>query len=406
VGIETLASRVTSKRLRAHALILCVCMWSVFVWNVSKPGVLDRSGIVKGADFIHLYTLGSVALAHRAADLYDPDAQATLTAELVPAAAGVRYIPLYPPQISIFFAPFAALPYTVALVVWLLLSASVYGFCCYLVWLSCPQLRGARGNILLLAFAFPGFFQLIVWGQTSAMALLCFAAAFFFWRNERLFLAGLALGCLIFKPQLGIAAAFVFVFTRAWRVIAGAILSATAQFTVPALYYGTGSLRSWLRMILNVTYKIPQLEPRPYQTHCLWTFWTMLIPGVKLPFGLYLLSASVTLGFAAAIWSHPVKFPLALRYSSLLLASVLVSPHLIVYDLLILAPLFLLLTDWILGEVRGTAPAMTVLLYLTFLAPLIGPLARWTHVQISVVLMSFLLFVIWRIGRTESAIVA
>lgn len=180
MGIETLASWLTGKRLRGHALVLCICMWSVFVWNISAPGLLDRHGIVKGADFIHLYTLGSIALAHRTADLYDPDAQAVLTAERVPAAAGVRYIPLYPPQISIFFAPLAALPYSVALIIWLLLSASIYGFCCYLVWLACPRLRNAPGSILLFALAFPGFFQLIVWGQTSAIALLCFTAAFLF----------------------------------------------------------------------------------------------------------------------------------------------------------------------------------------------------------------------------------
>lgn len=222
-------------------------------------------------------------------------------------------------------------------------------------------------------------------------------------RSERLFLAGLALGCLIFKPQLGIAAAFVFAFARAWRVIAGAMLSAAVQFAVPLLYYGTESLHSWLRVMLNVTYTIPRLEPRPYQTHCLWTFWTMLIPGVKLPFGLYVISALLTLGFAAAIWSRRPELPLAFRYSSILLASVLVSPHLIVYDLVVLAPVFLLLAAWTVAEDQLTVPWMKILLYLTYLAPLVGPLARWTHVQISVVLMSVLLFMIWRVGRSGSA---
>src|SRR5208282_1217183 len=72
---------------------------------------------------------------------------------------------------------------------------------------------------------FPCFFHLIVWGQTSAIALACFTAGFFLLRDDlrdqRPFLAGLAFGCLIFKPQLGIAAAFIFLYTRAWRVIAG-----------------------------------------------------------------------------------------------------------------------------------------------------------------------------------------
>jgi len=393
-------SWTNGRRLRAHGTILALCLWSVYGWNVATPGLRDRNGNLKGTDFSHLYTLGSVALAHRTVDLYDADAQAELTARRVPAAAGTRYIPMYPPQVSIFFAPLAALPYGAALVIWLVLSALAYGLCCYALWLACPRLRNERWTVLLLAIAFPGFFHLIVWGQTSAIALACFTAGFFLLRDERSFLAGLALGCLIFKPQLGIAAAFVFAYTRAWRVIAGGVLSAVAQLAVPAIYYGAESLRAWMRAIGSVVYKVPLLEPRPYQTHSLRIFWAMLIPGLTLPFALYVLSAFAILGLTAAVWSHRPALPLALRYSSLLLASVLVAPHLIVYDLAILAPVFLLLSDWVIAQRPSSASYMKVALYLGYLAPLAGgPIARWTHLQVSVVLMSVLVYMVWRASR-------
>jgi hypothetical protein len=397
----SLDSWVTAKRLRAHGIVLALCLWSVYVWNISAPGLKDRGGVIKGADFIHLYTLGSVSLEHKAADLYDADAQARITARRVPAAAGVRYIPLYPPQVSIFFAPLANLPYVTALIVWLTSSALVYGFCCYTLWRACPSLRDHGGIVLLLALGFPGFFHLIVWGQTSAIALACFTAAFFSLRDERPFLAGLALGCLIFKPQLGIAAAFVFVSVRAWRVIAGAILSAAVQLAIPVLYYGVDSLRLWIRVMWNVAYSIPVLEPRPYQTHSLRTFWTMLVPGASVAFVLYLVSGILMLGLTIGVWSRRPMLPLGLRYSCLLLASVLLAPHLIVYDLAILAPAFLLLTDWTLSPQPGAAPGLKIVLYLMYLSPLVGPLARWTHVQISVVLMCVLLYMIWRAGRAR-----
>lgn len=395
-------SWINGRRLRAHGTILALCLWSVYGWNVATPGLRDRDGNLKGTDFSHLYTLGSVGLAHRTADLYDADAQAELTARRIPAAAGIRYIPMYPPQISIFFAPLAALPYGAALVIWLVLSALLYGLCCHTLWLACPRLRNEGGTVLLLAIAFPGFFHLIVWGQTSAIALACFTAAFFLLRDgkERPFLAGLALGCLIFKPQLGIAAAFIFAYTRAWRVIAGGILSAAAQLAVPAFYYGAGSLRAWMRTMSSVVANVALLEPRPYQTHNLRMFWTMLIPVRTLPFALYLLSAVVILGLTAAVWSHRPALPLSLRYSSLLLASVLVAPHLIVYDLVILAPVFLLLADWVLGQQNASVPYMKVVLCLAYLAPLAGgPIARWTHLQVSVVVMSVLVWMIWRASR-------
>jgi hypothetical protein len=47
-------------------------------------------------------------------------------------------------------------------------------------------------------------------------------------RRENNFLAGLVCGCLIFKPQLGVAAAVVFVSIGAWRIVAGAAISAAA----------------------------------------------------------------------------------------------------------------------------------------------------------------------------------
>jgi hypothetical protein len=393
-------SLINGRRLRSHGAILALCLWAVYAWNVATPGLRDRNGNLKGTDFSHLYTLGSVGLAHRVADLYNMDTQAELTAHRIPAAAGIRYIPLYPPQISVFFAPLAILPYATALVIWLAISSLAYGLCCYAVWLACPRLRNEGRTVLLLAIAFPGFFHLIVWGQTSAIALTCFTVGFFLLRDERPFLAGLALGCLIFKPQLGIAAAFVFAYMRAWRVIAGGVLSAAAQLAVPALYYGAESLRAWMRALSSVVYNVTLAEPRPYQTLSLRTFWTMLIPGRALPFAVYVLSVLAILGLVAAIWSHPPRLPFALRYSSLLVASVLVAPHLLVYDVAILAPVFLLLSDWIIAQPPGSNFSMKIVLYSGYLAPLLGSLTRWIHLQVSVVLMSVLVYIVYRAGRT------
>src|SRR5580658_8024213 len=217
--LAKIASGLTPKRLRAHGTILALCLWSVYLWNMATPGLFDRGRNLKGTDFLHFYTLGSLALAHRGADLYNLPAQSELAAERVPAAAGIRYLPLYPPQVSILFAPFARLSYSSALILWLALSALIYGVCVYTVWRSCPNLQNYRLTVLILALAFPAFWHLIAWGQTSALALACFTLAFFALRSQQEFVAGLALGCLIFKPQLGIAAAVVFVATRRWKVI-------------------------------------------------------------------------------------------------------------------------------------------------------------------------------------------
>lgn len=395
---------LTAKRLRAHGTILAVCLWSFYAWLLATPGLRDRNGNQRGTDFLHLYTLGSLAIEHRGIDLYNIQAQAVVAAQRVPEAAGIRYLPLYPPQVSIFFAPLAYLSYGWALVVWWAISALVYAICCYCMWRACPNLRSHGALVVLLAVAFPAFFHLIAWGQTSALALSCFTLMFFLLRSRREFLAGVVLGCLIFKPQLGLAAAVVFVSLGAWRGVAGAVLSAATQLSLGILYYGVQPLRQWLRMLRNVRTVLPWFEPKPYQTHSLRTFWSMLIPSHNLSFALYVLSAVGVLGLTIKIWRRGQDLPLALRYSSLLFATVLVAPHLTVYDLVILAPAFLLLADWIVGHALAPQTRwLGTLLYLAYMLPLVGPFARWTHIQLSVIAMTAILYLLWRTSREPNA---
>jgi alpha-1,2-mannosyltransferase len=391
---------LTVRRLRAHGSILALCLWSIYVWNVATPGLRDRNGNLKGTDFLHLYTLGTLAVDHRGADLYDMNAQAALAAQRVPEAAGIRYLPLYPPQVSIFFAPLAHLSYGWALLVWWACSAVVYGICCYGTWRACPNLRDHGGTVALLAAAFPAFFHLIAWGQTSAIALACFTLMFFLLRDRHEFFAGLVLGSLIFKPQLGLAAAVVFVSIGAWKTVIGAALSAAAQLAAGILYYGMDPLRRWIDLLRNVRSVLPLLEPKPYQTHSLRTFWAMLVPWSGVSLWLYVLSAALALGLTVACWRRAGPVPLALRYSALLVTTVLVAPHLTVYDLVILAPAFLLLADWLIGQApTALMNRLGTLLYFVYMLPLLGPLARWTHVQISVVAMAAVLYAIWETSR-------
>jgi alpha-1,2-mannosyltransferase len=395
--LRSFALALTARRLRAHGLILALCLWSVYIWNMATPGLFDRAGNFKGTDFLHFYTLGSLALAHRGADLYNMQAQSELSAQRIPAAAGIRYLPLYPPQLSIFFSPFARVSYPWALILWLSISTLIYSLCCYTIWRACPNLRSHKLTVLILALALPAFWHLIAWGQTSALALTCFTLAFFALRAQRQFLAGLALGCLAFKPQLALAAALIFLIALRWKIIAGALLSAAVQFTAAWIYYGAAPLRQWIRMLLDAPRLLPLLEPRLYQTQSLRTFWTMLIPWPQASLALYVISAIFVLAAASVIWRS--RTPLPVSYSALLLATVLLAPHLTVYDLVILVPAFLLLSDWIVTHPAHPAtPQFKLLLYLAFVLPLLGPLARWTHLQLSVPVMAALLFGIWNLG--------
>lgn len=389
---------LTVKRLRAHALLVGATLWALYVWTLATPGLRDRNGNLKGADFLHFYTLGSLALEHRGADLYDMDKQAAVAATRIPEAAGIRYLPLYPPQVSILFAPLAHFSYGWALTLWWICTGLIYAMCCYSIWRACPNLRGHGALVTLLAAAFPAFFHLIAWGQTSALALACFTLMFFLLRDRRDFLAGLTLGCLIFKPQMGLAAAIVFVALGAWRAVAGAVVAAVVQFSAGVFYYGKEPLRQWIHTLANANSLLPLLEPKPYQTHCLRTFWAMIVPWPALASGLYVISAAAILALTYSLWRRNAT-PLPLRFSALLLATVLISPHLTIYDLAILAPVLLLLADWLMAQSPEAANRIGTLLYLVYMLPLLSVVTRWTHVQLSVAAMVALVCAIERRSR-------
>jgi alpha-1,2-mannosyltransferase len=394
------ASWLTANRIRVHGLLLAVTLWTVYGVDMSAPGLIDRNGLVKGTDFLHFYTLGRLGLQNRGDLLYDMRAQADLARQFVANAPDSLYVPLYGPQVSLFFAPFAQLPYGYALATWLAVNLLIYAFCCYAVWKSCLGLQTYRWTVLILAAAFPGFFHLLAWGQTSGLALLCFTLAYLALRRHHTLLAGLAIGSLIFKPQLGLAASVVFVLAREWEVVVGAVMAGSIQLAAAWMHFGTAVMRTYIGALRHVEGVLPLLEPRLYQTHSLRAFWSLLLPWPRVAFALYVVSTVVTLVVAVRVWRS--RSALTVRFSALLLATVLVSPHLTVYDLTILAPAFLLLGDWAVAQREQLfATRIQQLLYLCYPLFLMGPLTPITHLQLSVAAMTALLWITWQLSSRD-----
>jgi hypothetical protein len=161
-------------------------------------------------------------------------------------------------------------------------------------------------------------------------------------------------------------------------------------------------MRSYFTMLLHSAGRpgTTELSFSPIQMHSLRAFWVLLLPWPPGVWLLYLLSSLAVIAMAAVIWKSSA--PLTLRFSALLLAAVLVNPHLYIYDLLALAPALMLLADWAINHADiSSTPALCVLMYLAFVLPLFGPLSRWTHLQLSVVAFGALLWLLWRLVHTS-----
>ena len=91
-----------------------------------------------------------------------------------------------------------------------------------------------------------------------------------------------------------------------------------------------------------------------------------------------------------------------LRFGLVVLLTVLASPHLLSYDLVLLTIPLIVLADWIVRTpdhpLRQTIALLLVPLYF---APLSSNLARVIHVQLSVVVMVALAWSLYRTVRAQ-----
>lgn len=371
-------------------------LWVTLILNFTTPGLKAKTGLLKGADFLHFYTLGAIVRSGDLTALYDMERLNQVADTVVPEAKGMRYMPAWGPQVALLFAPFAALPYGWALTAWSAVTLVVYAICGRAIWRRTPALARDGPLVALLAALSPALHNLIAYGQTSILAFAAFSLAYLAFQANRPMLAGAAIGLLVYKPQLGLAAAVVFVVCRDWRVIAGALTTGLGQLAFAWLFAGTATMRAYVDTLLGLLRHAAAFEPFPHEAHSLRGTFRLLLPESAV--GPVAAIAAVPVLIAAIlVWRSGA--PLPLKFMALMLATVLVSPHLISYDLVLTLIALVPLWGWLrTQEMLGATRATAVLAYLVYLSPAIL-IAKLVHVQPTTASMLLLLATLTWIAR-------
>lgn len=365
---------------------------------MSRSGPIDRLSKVKGTDFVHFYVLGSIARSGAWTDLYDMRAQTALTRAIVPQNPDIVYVPIESPQTALLMAPVATLNYTSAFLVWVAIIIATYIGCCWAMWRDLPHLHARRAETIAVAAAFPGLFSVVLHGQTSFVALACVVAALIALRRGAKSVAGLALGLLVFKPHWLVAAGAVFLFAREWRVVAAAAGAAAAETAVTFVCVGASAMAAYSNALRALPRIADLLEPRASDS--LKGFFQVLLPGDAAPLALYAGSAVTTLVLTARVWRSEAAFEI--RGAALVLAMILVSPHVNPYDLILLAPVLFLTSAWLeQSREESTNRLFAPLLAILFCCPILVALPALIRLQFTVTAMAALLVVIWHTTRAN-----
>lgn len=383
----------TARDARVHAMLVAVVLWiAAIVTFAAGPGTRSIAGPLKGADFVHFYTIGSMARTHRADSLYDFAALHRAQVALVPESDPELYVPVYPPQTALLFAPFSILPFAYATALWSLMTLIAFGLIVRSAWRPVASSLHDRHFVFAAAAAFPPFWSLILHGQTTIIVLAAFWAGWLALERQRSFAAGLVFGLLLIKPQFAIPIAVIVVVYRQWSMLLGAMASVAVQIGAVAVLLGWPVVKAYAAFVPVILRQADLLEPKPFQLHSLHALTRLMPAWLDVP--LWGILSVIVLTIAVRSWH--TSAPLRVRLGIVILASVLVNPHVTIYDATVLALPLIWLGAHVQESYRAAdASRFWVGVYWLFVL-LLAPSAAVIGVQLSVVILAWLFVAIAR----------
>ncbi len=193
------------------------------------PGLYPVPG-----DFAGFWTAGELALEGHAADAYREMPHFFKELALHGDTTQLYIAFFYPPIFLLLCSGFALLGYFPALCLWL--GSTFIGYAAALRGLL-PKSLGKGANLWVLFLGYPAVMVNIGFEQNGFLStgLLGGAAV---WLDRRPELAGICLGCLSYKPQLGIIIPLALAVARRWRVFAVASVTVVALVAASTLVFG------------------------------------------------------------------------------------------------------------------------------------------------------------------------
>ncbi len=224
----------------AVGLLSLAILYPVFVTFYMPAGHgLDVTGHPLGRDFINFWAAPRIAFSAHSPALFDVD----LYNNLLSALFGAQLPPhwwSYPPVVTMLLWPLTAVPYATALAAWTIIGFGLY----VLATLPLVEARYRALTVMLLILA-PASLINIVGGQNGFFTAALFVGGISL-LERRPVLAGILIGALSFKPQLGLTLPLALVVLCAWRTIAVAAVVAIALYAASALVLGVDAWQKYL----------------------------------------------------------------------------------------------------------------------------------------------------------------
>ena len=319
---------LTAARARGYALILLmICGLAIIGWLALSPGLIDPNGKPIGTDFSNVYAAGELTWQGKPADAYDPALQHAAEQ----ATFGGREVPFYgwhyPPFFFAVAFLVASLPYAFGLALWLVASFAAY--------LATIRAILPHPETLLIAAAFPAVFVNIGHGQNGFLTAALLGGALLS-LDLRPWLAGMLIGLLAYKPQFGVMIPIALLASQRWSSIAAAIVTIAALVALSFAALGGNVWHGFVdSMNFTQTVVLEQGGTGWEKIQSAFSAARNWGADVHTAYAIQIALGAMLAATLAWLWHSDAAFEL--KASALATASLLATPYVLDYDLVVLA---------------------------------------------------------------------
>jgi hypothetical protein len=304
-------------------------------WLITAPLPYDAYGYMIGRDFVATWAGARAALTGDPGQYFGYDTYMALLRGLF----GENYpshIWSYPPHLLLFIWPLAFLPYMAAYALY-----CVLGLMLYLTVVTDGERR--FGHIALLALA-PAV-TLNIWTGQNGFLTTALLIGGLLQLDRRPVLAGVLLGILTIKPQLGFLLPLLLLLTGRWRVIASAVATIVVLAALTSLAFGTKVWADYLHLAMPTQSRAITQGSGFFLTNMPTAFMNLRLVGMPAPFT-YTIQAMISAAtLAAVVWVFWRRRDPVLSLCFFVSATFLFTPYAFNYDMVVFGWVILRLMD-------------------------------------------------------------
>lgn len=305
------------------------CITATFFPTAYLSGgwIWDAQGLGIPTDFVNVWAAGKLALQGHPALAWDWDVQRRIELDLLRQDFPGYFAWHYPPPFLFVAALLAQFPYGVAFVGWAVVS--------FIPYVAAVRAIVGRAFGFILAIGFPVVFSNVLVGQNGFLTAALVGGTLYL-LPVRPVLAGVCLGLLTYKPQYGFLFPIVLIAAQRWTTFVSAAVTAIVLAVVSCLVFGIESWQAFVQWLPHFSQAfLVEGKATWWKLQSLYSLVRYCGGSETLGWTFqWVLTAAVAV-VLVLLWRSPVRY--SLKASALAVGTLLTTPYLFMYDIMVLA---------------------------------------------------------------------